>query len=42
METNTAAGPMDIESELKLQTYTDTEIIMDDESISIVDFCEQI
>ena len=29
---------MDIESGLKLPAYTDTEIIMDDESISVIDF----
>ena len=29
---------MDIESGLKLPAYTDTEIIMDDESISSIDF----
>ena len=37
-ETNADAGAMDIESGLKLPAYTDTEIIMDDESISSIDF----
>ena len=37
-KTEAKTGAKGIESDLKLPAYTDTEIMMDDESISVIDF----